>query len=153
MLTEKLVSIYATSPHSNYFWTTTHKSWVPVCTLRDQWHVMNGTLIHSTFSQNGSQPKKLVHCIKHEVIKVNILNLQCLATYAQYSTQCTMFVGRSHLLTTSLYLNHVNITSNHVTAIINSKYCAYLRWSSFSAQLMLLTKQLSPSTDQGRPWV
>jgi len=64
-----------------------------------------------------------------------------------------MSVGRSHLLTTALHLHHVNITSNHVTAIIHSKYCAYPPWSSFSAQLMLLTKQLSLSTDQGRPWV
>ena len=57
------------------------------------------------------------------------------------------------LLTTALDLHHVNITSNHVTAIIHSKYCAYLLWSSLSAQFMVLTKQLSPSTDQGRPWV
>jgi len=64
-----------------------------------------------------------------------------------------MSIGRSHLLTTALHLHHVNITSNHVTAIIRSKYCAHL-WSSFSAQLIaLLTKQLSRSTVQGRPWV
>ena len=55
--------------------------------------------------------------------------------------------------TTALHLHHVTITSNHVTATIHSKFCAHLR-SLFGAQLfMLLTKQLSRSTDQGRPWV
>jgi primosomal protein N'' len=67
--------------------------------------------------------------------------------YACYSIQCTVSFGRSHLLTTALHLHHVNITSNHVTAIINSKFCAHLR-SLFSAQLSYVADEATNYLDQ-----